>query len=204
MEEEIKFYVYIKKRLYPKHKMKDEYGIFSISEAFVWNKKENKFINVRINILKGYFKVLKEETYYVVTGSPEKDIYRSGYVLFAYKCCEIQNLNSPIEEISQTDNVCLPKIVGHKMWKGYKTDLKREQEDLENGIADRQKQLHREYNDLKRQARAEVYAELGIKTYSDMRRVLEGWVEDRYKQKLKEAREKSQNPLQTLDKPVQK
>ena len=90
------------------------------------------------------------------------------------------------------------------MWKGYKTDLKREQEDLENGIADRQKQLHREYNDLKRQARAEVYAELGIKTYSDMRRVLEGWVEDRYKQKLKEAREKSQNPLQTLDKPVQK
>lgn len=64
--------------------------------------------------------------------------------------------------------------------------------------------LHREYNDLKRQARAEVYAELGIKTYLDMRQVLEDWVEDRYKQKLKEAREKSQNPLRALDKPIQK
>lgn len=202
MEEEVKFYLYTGKQLYPKREIKDEYGIFSILEAFTWNEEENKFIPFRINILKGYFKTLKEGKYYVATGSPEKDAYKSGYVLFAYKCCEIQNLNSPIEEISKTDNICLPKIIGNKMWKGHKTDVRRMQEDLENGVADRQKQLHREYNDLKRKARAEVYAELGIKTYRDMRALLESWVQERYEQKLKEAREKSQNSIQTLDKPI--
>lgn len=128
---------------------------------------------------------------------------KHNLILFANECYEIKEISTPVKYVTK-ENLCLPQLVGNKMWKGCKTNKIRADEDANLGEPSRQKQLHREYNDLKRQARAEVYAELGIKTYSDMRRVLEGWVEDRYKQKLKEAREKSQNPLQTLDKPVQK
>lgn len=191
MTEETKFYLYTEKKLYPKQEIENDYGIFSIERAFVWKKEQSKFVPFRINILKGYFKNLKEKKYYVATGTLEQDTYRNGYVLFAYQCCEIQHADTPIVEIPKAEDVCLPKIVGNKMWKGHKTDERRAQEDFEKGVADRQKLLHREYNDLKRQARAEVYAELGIKTYRDMRQVLEGWVQERYEQKLKEARENS-------------
>lgn len=201
MEEEIKFYLHIEKQFFPKNKnIENEYGIFSISEAFVWNDWLHEFTKSDVSILKGYFKTINQGAYYAVDGHLKPDD-KHNLTLFANECYEIKKISSPIEYVTK-ENLCLPQLVGNKMWKGCKTNKIRAEEDADLGEPSRQKQLHREYNDLKRQARAEVYAELGIKTYLDMRQVLEDWVEDRYKQKLKEAREKSQNPLRALDKPI--
>lgn len=203
MEEEIRLYLNIKKQFFPKNKnIENEYGIFSIGEAFTWDNWIHEFAKSNVAILKGYFKTINPEACYVVEGHLKIDD-KHNLILFANECYEIKEISTPVKYVTK-ENLCLPQLVGNKMWKGCKTNKIRAKEDANLGEPSRQKQLHREYNDLKRQARAEVYAELGIKTYSDMRRVLEGWVEDRYKQKLKEAREKSQNPLQTLDKPVQR
>lgn len=192
MEEEVKYYLCIKKQFFPKNKnIENEYGIFSIDKAFTWDNWLNKFTKSSINILKGYFKTIKQDVYYVVTGYLKADDEHK-LILFANECYEIKRVTTPIEYVTK-ENLCLPQLVGNKMWKGCKTNRIRAEEDANSGEPSRQKQLHREYNDLKRQARAEVYAELGIRTYLDMRQVLEGWVEDRYKQKLKEAREKSKN-----------
>lgn len=192
MEEEIKYYLHIKKQFFPKNKnIENEYGIFSISEAFTWDNWLHEFTKSNVTILKGYFKTINQEAYYAVTGYLKTDD-KHNLVLFANECYEVKKISTPIEYVIK-ENLCLPQLVGNKMWKGCKTNRIRAEEDSNLGEPSRQKQLHREYNDLKRQARAEVYAELGIRTYLDMRQVLEGWVEDRYKQKLKEAREKFQN-----------
>ena len=190
MEEEIRLYLHIKKQFFPKNKnIENEYGIFSIDETFTWDDWVHEFTKSNVTILKGYFKTIKPEAYYVVEGRLKIDD-KHNLILFANECYEIKEISTPVKYVTEK-NLCLPQLVGNKMWKGCKTNKIRAEEDANLGEPNRQKQLHREYNDLKRQARAEVYAELGIKTYSDMRRVLEGWVEDRYKQKLKEAREKS-------------
>lgn len=191
MEEEVKYYLHIKKQFFPKGGgIDNEYGIFSIDEAFTWDNWTKDFTKSDITTLKGYFKTIKQDAYYAITGYLTTDD-KHRLILFANECYEIKKVLDPVEYVTK-ENLCLPQLVGNKMWKGCKTNRIRAEEDKNFGEPSRQKQLHREYNDLKRQARAEVYAELGIRTYLDMRRVLEGWVEDRYKQKLKEAREKSQ------------
>ena len=121
MEEEIRLYLHIKKQFFPKNKnIENEYGIFSIDEAFTWNNWVHEFSKSNVAILKGYFKTINPEAYYVVEGRLKIDD-KHNLILFANECYEIKEISTPVKYVTE-ENLCLPQLVGNKMWKGCKTN----------------------------------------------------------------------------------
>lgn len=178
----MKCLVQIKRQFFPKDvPIENTYAILA-ADFYVGNA-QSQWNKIKISTLKGIFKTLSVGKEYIVFGTTKNE--NNEIVLYADECYEYTD-----GTISDEDLV-LPELIRRKMMKGHKTDVIRKGYDEEHGEADKNKKWARIRNDLLRQARAEVYTELGIKDISEAWIVIDRMVKARFDEKLEKARKEN-------------
>lgn len=176
----MKCLVKIKRQFFPKNApIKNTYAI--LAADFYIESSQSQWSKIGISKLKGHFKELIIDKEYIVLGTTKKE--NNEIVLYADECYEY------IDTTINDENLILPELIRRKMMKGHKTDVIREEYDKEHGEADKNKKWARVRNDLLREARAEVYTELGIKDISEAWIVIDRMVKARFNDKIEKAKE---------------